>query len=476
MTKDYDILVIGGGPGGYTAAIRASQLGFKVALIEAEKVGGVCLNKGCVPSKSFIKSSNLYNTINKSKDYGILCDNISLDFNQVKKRTDNIVEKLHGGVKSLLSKNKVDVYYHNARLMGASIFSPLPGSISIPAVNKEDENTIVIAKNIILAVGTKISVIGGLEPDHNIIIDSDDALKLDSLPKSITIVGAGIIGVEWASMLNNFGVDVTLVERGEAILATEDKDIINIAHKSLEKRGVKIFTNVEINTDKTVKTEKNISIEINHNNKNTKITSDKLLVAVGRSPNTQNIGLENTKITLDDRGFIKVDEDFRTKEKHIFAIGDVNGFMPLAHSASAQGVYVVEYLKGISPTRINKNNIPKCIYITPEIASIGLTEQEAKQQGFDIKIAKFNTSVNSKAIIEGETEGVVKIISDNISKDILGIHVIGADATNLIGEASLAKFLDATALEIGKTIHPHPSLTENIMEAALDIENQAIHK
>ncbi|MGV3278432.1 dihydrolipoyl dehydrogenase [Rickettsiales bacterium LUAb2] len=476
MAKEYDIVIMGGGPGGYVAAIRASQLGFTVAVVEKYKVGGVCLHEGCIPSKTIIRSSEVYQTIKHADEFGVSSSNLSLNFQKVKSRVEKVVNTLHGGVKGLLAANKIDVYYAEARIMGASIFSPLPGSICVPSLTNENEDEIIIPKNLIIATGSSVTSLKGLDIDGKLVIGSKDALDLTNLPKSIIIVGGGVIGVEWACLLNNLEVEVTLIEHGKYILPHEDIEISKELHKQLTKKGIKIINNAEVLANTLQKTDKNITISAKVNEKEEVYTADKLLVAVGRKANTQDIGLENTKIALDNKGHIEVDQDFRTKEKHIFAIGDVNGFMPLAHAASAQGIYVVEYIKGLNPNKIIKNNIPKCVYSSPEIASIGLTESEAINSGFKVKVSKFSTNANPKAMIYGEAEGFVKIITDTNTNDLLGVHIIGADATNLIGEAALAKFLDATALEIAKTIHPHPSLTESIMEAAAGIYNQSIHK
>lgn len=486
MIKEYDLLIIGGGPGGYVAAIRAAQLGFKVALVEENKVGGVCLHQGCIPSKTYIKSANLWKKISQAQQFGIQCDLASFSFSEIQQRANSIIKTLHGGVTNLLKKYNISVYKTRASLMGASIFSPLPGSVSVIKENIqsssnetfEDENDILVGKYVILATGTSVRSLGDLKIDGKFILSSNEILQLDTLPKSIIIVGGGVIGIEWACVLNNLGCQVTILEYGEQITPTEDKDISLELKKLLIKQGIKIVNNVSVISEsfKVVNNQATITALTKDDNATQEYTADKIMIAVGRIPNSQGIGLENTKIKLNAQGYVQVNKHFQTQEKHIFAIGDVTGLMPLAHFASASGVYVVEYLKGLQPSIINVNNVPKCIYSNPEVASVGLTEDQAKQQNFNIKTDKFPFLANPKALIEGKTEGFIKVIIDLDSNDLLGVHIIGCHATELISTASLAKFLDASGLELGKSIYPHPSISEIISEGALNVFDMAIHK
>lgn len=479
MKKEYDLLVIGAGPAGYVASIRAAQLGKKVALIEKNKIGGTCLNVGCVPSKAFIKSANAFLAVKKASSFGVNCTLEGVDLSKVRSRAEVIISTLRGSVQSLLSKYNIDVYNHEAALMGASIFSPLPGSI---AIEEENGNVVtLVGKNILLCTGSRVKDIPGLEMDHKVILSSDDMPQLESIPESITILGGGVIGVEWAFVLSAFGSKVTLIEASSQLLPNEDAEVAKLLQSSLEKQGVVVYTNTTLNVAAIKKSSTAVEVQLISSqseapNADSWLSSSCLLVAVGRTPNTQNLGLHNTKVTLTKSGHIPVDEHFRTKEKHIFAVGDIIDFLPLAHAASAAAVYVVEYLYGLSPYPINKNNIPRCVYCTPEVASVGLTQTTAKAQGYTTKEVKFPYMANAKAYIEDETEGFVKIVQDAQTQDILGVHMVGSKATELISVPALAKFLNASGMELSKSVYPHPGVSEIFQEAAASLYEAAIHK
>lgn len=476
MTVEYDLVVLGGGPGGYVAAIRASQLGMKVALVEKNKVGGTCLHHGCIPSKTYLKSAEVYRNlkyIDKFGINGIDFNRLSLNFDQIVQRKENIVSQLHNGVEHLLKQSNVDIYNGYGRILGPSIFSPICGTIS---VEYEDgsENSLLSPKYVLIATGSTQRQIDGLEVDGEYILDSTAALNLRNLPSSVLIVGGGVIGIEFASMLQDFGVKVTIIESSDRILANEDKDIRDEAERLLSQRGITFIKNGQLNVQSLEKKDGNLYIDINIDNTTTTLNAEKLIIAAGRVPNISNIGIKNTNIKVEN-GYITTNEMYQTAESHIYAIGDCIGGLELAHVASKEGMIAVEHMSNNEPFPIERLNVPSCIYSYPEMSRIGLTEQEAIEQNYDIKVGKFPFSHIGKATIDGERDGFIKIISDKKTDDILGIHMIGSQVTELISEGSLAKMLDATPWEISHTVHPHPSISETFMEAALAVNDEQIH-
>lgn len=472
MSKEYDVVIVGGGTGGYVAAIRASQLGLSTAIVEKNKLGGTCLHAGCIPSKALLKSAEVFQTAKHSEDFGILSTQVELDFSKVQQRKEQIVEKLYSGVQYLMNKGKIDVYEGTGRMLGPSIFSPMAGSISVEFTNG-DENEVLIPKNVILATGSRPNTLPNLVVDGEKVITSDEALKMENLPTSIIIVGGGVIGVEWASMLCDFGVSVTIVEYSERILPTEDEDVSKEMHRALVNRGVEIVTGAEV-LPETLQKEAEVVIEAQTSNGKQTFKGEKLLLSVGRKANTEGIGIENTSIEL-DRGFIVTNEYYQTKESHIYAIGDVIGGLQLAHVASHEGIKAVEHIAGRTPILVRSTDIPRCIYSSPQAASVGLTEEEAIKNGFQVKVGKFPFQAVGKALISGEEAGFAKIIADKETDDLLGVHLIGPNVTELISEAGLAKVLDATPWEMAHAVHPHPSLSEVLGEAALSVDGKAIH-
>jgi dihydrolipoamide dehydrogenase len=472
MAEEYDLVVLGGGTGGYVAAIRASQLGMKVAVVEKGELGGTCLHRGCIPSKALLRSAEVYRQTNGAEDYGITTGKVELHFDRVQERKGNIINTLHKGVQALMKKGKIDVFEGFGRILGPSIFSPLPGTISIEYVNGE-ENTMIVPKYVLIATGSSPRTLPGLEIDGTYVMSSDEALQMESLPESILIVGGGVIGIEWASMLADFGVKVTVIEYLDQILPTEDADIAKEVEKQLKRKGVTFVKGAKV-LPETLQKENNVTIEAEINGIKETYHADKLLVSVGRQANTTNIGLENTDIIV-DKGSIQTSKFYQTKESHIYAIGDVIGGMQLAHVASHEGIIAVEHMAGENPESINYDNIPACIYSNPEAASVGLTEKQAKEQGFDIKVGKFPFKAIGKALVYGESEGFVKIIMNKENEDLLGVHMVGPHVTDMISEAGLAKVLDATPWEISQTVHPHPTLSEIMGEAALAVEGLQIH-
>ncbi|MCY8855954.1 dihydrolipoyl dehydrogenase [Bacillus atrophaeus] len=472
MATEYDVVILGGGTGGYVAAIRAAQLGLKTAVVEKEKLGGTCLHKGCIPSKALLRSAEVYKTSREAAQFGVETSDVSLNFEKVQHRKQEIVDKLANGVQHLMKKGKIDVYEGYGRILGPSIFSPMPGTISVERNNGED-NDMLIPKHVIIATGSRPRMLPGLEADGKYILTSDEALQLKELPESIIIVGGGVIGIEWASMLHDFGVKVTVIEYADRILPTEDKDISKEMQNLLAKKGIEIVTGSKVLTDSFTKTD-GVSIQAEKDGETVTYSAEKMLISVGRQANVEGIGLENTDIVTEN-GVISVNDTYQTKESHIYAIGDVIGGLQLAHVASREGIIAAEHIAGLEPLPLNPAFVPKCIYSNPEAASVGLTEEEAKQNGYQTKIGKFPFMAIGKALVHGETDGFVKIVADADTDDILGVHMIGPHVTDMISEAGLAKVLDASPWEIGHTIHPHPSLSEAIGEAALAADGKAIH-
>lgn len=472
MAVEYDLVVLGGGTGGYVAAIRASQLGMKVAVVEKAELGGTCLHKGCIPSKALLRSAEVYRQTKNAIDYGVKASNVELDFSRVQQRKTDIVRTLHQGVTALMKKGKIDVFQGFGRILGPSIFSPLPGTISVEYQNGE-ENTMLVPKNVLIATGSSPRTLPGLDIDGKFVMSSDEALKMESLPSSIIIIGGGVIGIEWASMLADFGVKVTVIEYLDQILPTEDTDIAKEVEKQLTRKGVTFVKGAKVLAESLQK-DNVVTIEAELGEEKQSFTADKILVSVGRQANTSNIGIENTEIEI-EKGFIKTSKFYQTKESHIYAIGDVIGGMQLAHVASHEGIVAVEHMFGLDIEPLNYNQIPACIYSNPEAASVGLTEQQAREEGYDIKVGKFPFKAIGKALVHGETDGFVKIIMNNNNEDLLGVHMVGPHVTDMISEAGLAMVLDATPWEIAHSIHPHPTLSEIMGEAALAVEGLQIH-
>lgn len=472
MANDYDLVILGGGMGGYVAAIRAAQLNLKTAIVEQDKLGGTCLHRGCIPSKSLLKSAEVYKTVKNAKDFGISTNHATLDFSKVQTRKKTIVEKLYKGILYLMNKGKIDVYEGTGRLLGPSIFSPLAGSVSIE-MNNGTENQILVPKNLIIATGSRPRQLKEIPHDNKHILSSDDALELESLPASITIIGGGAIGIEWASMLTDFGVKVTILEYAEQLLPTEDKEISDEMSLQLKKRDVQIVTDAKI-LSSSIEQNDRVKIQVIHNGEQKEYVSEKVLVCVGREAAINDIGLENTEIEIDTH-YIKTNENYQTAESHIYAVGDCIGGLQLAHVASKEGITAVEHIAGLKPDKVKYEDIPRCVYSSPEIASVGLTEKESKAKGYHIKTGKFPFHANGKALIHGEKDGFVKFIVDAETNDLLGVHMIGHQVTDLISEAGLAKVLDATPWEISQTVHPHPSLSEIIFESALSVDGLQLH-
>ena len=473
MAKEYDIVILGGGTGGYVAAIRASQLGLKTAVVEKEKLGGTCLHKGCIPSKSLLRSAEVFAQTKNGEEYGILAKEIKLDFQKVQIRKQRIVDQLHRGVQQLMKKGKIDLYHGVGRILGPSIFAPVAGTISVE-MNDGNENEILIPQHVIIATGSRPKTLNGLEIDGDFILSSNEALELSDIPSSVLIVGGGAIGIEWASMLRDFGSDVTIIEYAPRLLPSEDHDISRELEIRLKKKGIRIVTNAKILPDTVQKEKTTATVQVEVNGERLAYSAEKILVCVGRQANIEDIGLENTDIQV-NQGVIQVNDYFQTKERHIYAIGDVIGGLQLAHVASREGMIAVEHIAGLNPEPLDYSLVPKCIYSSPEIASVGWTEQEAKEKGLNLKIGKFPFRAVGKALVYGQSDGFVKLIVDRDTDDVLGVHMIGPHVTDMISEAGLARFLDAASWEVAHAIHPHPTLSEALGEAAFSVDGKAIH-
>ncbi|PNQ80383.1 dihydrolipoyl dehydrogenase [Paenibacillus sp. F4] len=471
MTIHCDVAILGGGTGGYVAAIRAAQLGKEVVIIEKDKLGGTCLHRGCIPSKALLRSAEVYATIKESAQYGIETSGAQLVFPKVQERKEAVVEQLHQGVQFLMRKNKITILSGKGRVIGPSIFSPKSGAVAVELEDGEMET--IVPAHLIIATGSRPRVLSGLEPDGEFILSSDEALTMEELPASLIIVGGGVIGVEWASMLNDFGVEVTVVEAANRLIPTEDEDVSREMQRLLTKRGVKVLTGSQVLAKTYGKDEEGVQIDVQKGEETETLSASKLLISVGRQANVENIGLENTDIRV-ERGFISVNEHLQTNEPHIYAIGDCIGGLQLAHAASHEGLQAVHHLAGEDFHSVPNHLIPRCIYTRPEAASVGLTEQEARERGHQVKVGKFPFQAIGKSLVYGSRDGFVKVVADEKTNDILGVHMIGTHVTDLISEAALAQLLDATPWEVGQLIHPHPTLSEILGEAMLAVDGQAI--
>jgi len=470
MSKNYDLVILGGGMGGYISAIRARQLGKTVALVEKEKLGGTCLHKGCIPTKALLKSAEVFQTVKKCGRFGVKVKELALNYVEAFERKNTVVDKLYQGVQQLMKKHRVDVYKGVARLLGPSIFSPMAGAVS---VEMKDANETLIGKNVLIATGARPRQISQLPVDHTQILTSDDLLNLDHLPTSLTIIGGGVIGVEWASMMLDFDIPVTLIERESALLPGFDRDIQTEVLNQLKQRGLTVYldadvTESEINEDTCVVTGRKEDEPFT-------VSSSHVLVSVGRTANTDQLGLSNTNITTDEAGFIEVNDYFQTKESHIYAVGDCIGGKQLAHVASAEGKLAVKHMFDEKIDLTPLSFIPSCVYASPEVAMVGLTETEAKQKFTNIKTATFPFQAIGKAAVSDETKGFVKLVINQQTRDCLGVSIVGEKATELISEAGIGLVLNASIDEFGETIHPHPSLSEAIAEASLLAMNEPVH-
>jgi dihydrolipoyl dehydrogenase len=474
--EKFNLVVIGSGPGGYIAAIRAAQLGMNVAVIERDKPGGVCLNWGCIPSKAILKCAEVYETFKHSENYGIKCGELSYDYSKVIEKSRKASSTLTKGVEFLFKKNKITLFPGTGKLIS-------PNKVGIIGDKNEKE---IESEKILIASGSVPRVLPSMEVDGKVVMTSDEAIFSREIPESILIVGGGYIGVEFAYVYHSFGSKVTIVEMESRILPGVDREVAEELEKNFKRNGIQLLTSTRFKELKKSDNSVEVTLENSSGKGEKKIAASRLLVAVGRKAvsntaptslsyydKSNDIGLKELNIELTKQGFIKVDTSFMTTCRNVYAIGDVSGPPLLAHKASEEGVIAVEIMAGDKNARMHYDRIPGCVYCQPEVASIGITEDEAKERGIKFNIGRYPFKASGKAVAIGETEGFVKIISDAKSGEILGTHIIGKGATELIAEIGVAKTLESTPLEIGITPHAHPTLSEAVMEAALNALGRA---
>jgi len=460
--KEFDVTVIGSGPGGYVAAIRAAQLGMKAAVIERDRLGGICLNWGCIPSKALLKSAELYQTFKKAEEFGFSYKDLRFDFPKIIKRSRDVADRVSKGVDYLMKKNKIEVIPGTGRLTGKNSIE----------VSKDGKVTDTIKTRFaILATGGRPRTIPGVIIDRKKVITSTEAMTLPELPKSLVVIGGGAIGIEFAYFYNALGTKVTVVEMLPSILPKEDREITKMLESSLKKQGIEILTNAKV---ESVAVSSEVTLKVTTKEGVKEIKGELALMAVGVQGNVENLGLEALGVKV-DRGAIVVDNFGKTNVDGIYAIGDVSGPPWLAHAASRQGIVAAEHIAGKASHGFDRTNIPSCTYCQPQVASVGITEEEAIAAGHKVKVGRFPFRPLGKAMATGETEGTVKLVFDEKYGELLGAHIIGAEATELIAELGLARALESTNEEIHRTMHAHPTLSEAIMEAAGEAFGRAIN-
>jgi len=465
MTEtNFDIVIIGGGPGGYVTAIRASQLGLKTALVEREHLGGICLNWGCIPTKALLRSSEINHLLTHADQFGFKVNGVSFDLEKVVKRSRDVSAQLTKGVGMLMKKNKITVFDGHGKLAGK-------GKVKVEKDGKAVAE--LTGKNIILATGARARTLPGMEADGKLIWTYREAMVPDMMPKSLLVVGSGAIGIEFASFYRNMGAEVTVVEVMDRILPVEDEEISKFAHKQFEKQGMKIHTGTQVKALK--KGKNNVTATLEAGGKTTDITVDRVVLAIGIVGNTENLGLENTKVKV-EKSHVVIDKWCATGEPGVYAIGDLAGPPWLAHKASHEGVICVEKIAGVKDVHpLNTKNIPGCTYCMPQIASVGLTEKAAKDAGYTVKVGRFPFIGNGKAIALGEVEGLVKTVFDAKTGELLGAHMIGAEVTEMIQGYAIARTLEGTEADLMHTVFPHPTLSEMMHESVLDAFGRVIH-
>jgi len=462
--NNFDVIVVGGGPGGYVAAIRATQLKLKTAVVEKQHLGGICLNWGCIPTKALLRSAEVYDHMQHADSFGLSAQGVGFDLAKVVQRSRQVSKRLNGGVGHLLKKNKVTVIDGEAKLTG-------PGKLSVTKDGKAVGD--YSGKHIILATGARPRALPGIEPDGKLVWTYFEAMVPETMPKSLLVIGSGAIGIEFASFYRSLGAEVTVVEVLPQILPVEDADIAALARKQLEKRGIKILAGAKVTGLKKGAKDVTASIE-DSKGKTSEIKVDRVISAVGVQGNIENLGLEKTKVKT-DRGCIVADDYSRTDEPGIYAIGDVAGPPMLAHKAEHEGVICVEKIAGLDPHPLDKGKIPGCTYCHPQVASVGMTEAKAKEAGHSVKVGRFPFIGNGKAIALGEPEGMVKTVFDSKTGQLLGAHMVGAEVTELIQGYVVAMGLETTEEELMHTVFPHPTLSEMMHESVLDAYGRAIH-
>jgi dihydrolipoamide dehydrogenase len=462
---EYDVIVLGAGPGGYVCAIKAAQLGKKTAIIDKQWMGGVCLNVGCVPSKALLKNAEVAHTLReRGKEFGFSFDNLNLDYSSAVKRSRQVSDRLTRGISFLMKKNNITVHMGEARFSG-------PDSLTVTGKDGKVEE--LKAKNIVIATGAKAIMIPGLQADGERILTYSEAILQQTRPASAVIIGAGAIGAEFATVWNSYGSDVTIVEMLPRIVPLEDEEISTELGKVFNKRGIKTLTNTKVLGIE--KTEKGVNVKVSGPDGEKVLAADQALVAIGFRPNSADLGLEKTGVNLSQRGFVEIDERMATNVPGIWAIGDVTGKLLLAHVASAQGIICAEHIAGVESTTLDYAMMPRATYCQPQVASFGLTEAQAKEKGYELKIGRFNFQASGKALGLGDYGGFVKIITDAKYGEILGAHMIGPDVSELLPELTLAQRSELTIEEISRNVHAHPTLSEVLMEAAHAAGGHPIH-
>jgi dihydrolipoamide dehydrogenase len=461
--QNFDLIVVGGGPGGYVAAIRAAQLKMKVAVVEGKHLGGICLNWGCIPTKALLRSSEINHLLHHLDEFGFSADNVKFDIEKIVKRSRGVAKQLASGIGFLLKKNKVTVFDGYGRLAGG-------GTLTV--VKDEKPVATLAAKNIILATGARPRQLPGIEIDGKLIWSYFEAMVPPAMPKSLLVIGSGAIGIEFASFYQNMGAEVTVVEMLDRVLPVEDAEVSAFARKAFEKQGMKIITSATVKGVK--KGADNVTVTVEAGGKTEQITVDRVISAAGIVGNTENLGLEGTKAKI-ERTHVVVDGFGATGEPGVYAIGDLTGAPWLAHKASHEGVICVEAIAGLHPHPLNTNNIPGCTYCRPQVASVGVTEAKAKESGREIRVGRFPFIGNGKAIAMGEPDGFVKTIFDVKTGEMLGAHMVGAEVTEMIQGYVIARTLETTEKELMETVFPHPTVSETMHEAVLDAYGQVIH-
>ncbi|MFQ5400844.1 MAG: dihydrolipoyl dehydrogenase [Anaerolineae bacterium] len=462
MANQYEVVVLGAGPGGYVAAIRASQLGLKTAIIEKEALGGVCLNVGCVPSKALLKSAEIAHLLQKrGREFGFTFDNLSLDYGTAFKRSRQVSSRLVKGIGFLMKKNQIDVYEGTGTLTGRE---------SLHVSLKDGGEADLAARHIIIATGARPRMFPGVEADGEKIITYKEAILADSLPEKAVIIGGGPIGIEFAYVWANYGVDVTIVEMLPRLLPNEEPEVSEVLEKAYKKLGVNSHTGVAVSTVEATADGANVKLQ-----DGVELQADKVLVAISFAPNVEHIGLEAAGVRVSERGAIEIDDSMRTNVPNIYAIGDVTAKLMLAHVGSAMGLIAAEAIAGHPTPTLDYRMMPRATYAIPQVASFGYTESQAKEAGYEINVGRFPFQANGKALGLGERDGFVKIIADAKYGELLGAHMIGPDVTELLPELTLAQTAELTAAEIARNVHAHPTLSEALMEAAHSVEGQPIH-
>ena len=463
--SDYDVIVIGAGPAGYVAAIRAAQLGLKTAIIDKQWLGGVCLNVGCIPSKSLLKNADVAQTLReRGKEFGFSFDNLKLDYGVAVKRSRQVSDRLTKGVGFLMKKNKIDVYMGSAKMTS-------PQSVTV--VDSEGKATQLNSKNIIVATGANPIIPKGWTIDGDHIVTYLEAILQERLPKSAIVIGSGAIGVEFSTIWSSYGVEVTIVEMLPNLVPLEDEEISAELNKAFKKQGIKVLIGHRV--ESLVAKDGKVIVTVSSEDNSKDLEAEQALVAIGFTPNSRNLGLEELGVKISERGMIEIDERMSTNVPGIWAIGDVTGKLMLAHVGSAQGIICAENIAGVESITLDYEMLPRATYSHPQIASFGLTEQKAKERGYEVKIGRFPFQANGKSLGLGESSGWVKIITDAKYGEILGAHMIGPEVTELLPELTLAQMMEITPAEIARNVHAHPTLSEVLMEAAHSAEGHAIH-